>query len=51
MVLLRALLYLLAVALLTLAAFGVTARRVSLSTLGWACFVLAFALPDIAAAK
>lgn len=48
MALARALLYLVAVVLLVLAAVGVSSR-VSLPLLGWACFVLAFALPDIAA--
>lgn len=50
MALLRAVLYLLAVVLLVLAAFGVNPPRLSLVTLGWACFVAAFALPAIAAA-
>jgi hypothetical protein len=49
MVILRAFLYLLAVILVALAAFGV-GGRVSLALLGAAAFVLAFALPDIAAA-
>lgn len=49
MALARALLYLAAFALLLLAALNVTSKRVQLALLGWACFVLAFALPDIAA--
>lgn len=43
-----ALLYLAAVVLVVVAAFGVPAR-VSLSLLGFACALLAFALPAIAA--
>ena len=45
----RAVLYLLAVLLVTLAAFGIGAPRVNLALLGAATFILAFALPDIAA--
>lgn len=50
MELLRAVLYLAAVVLLVLAAFGVNPPRLSLATLGWACFVAAFALPAIVVA-
>jgi hypothetical protein len=48
MLLARALLYLAAVALVVLAACGVPSR-ISLALLGAACFILAFALPDITA--
>lgn len=48
MALAQALLYLAAVVLLVLAAFGVPAR-VSLALLGAACALLAFALPAVAA--
>jgi hypothetical protein len=44
----QAVLYLVAVVLLVLAAVGVPAR-VRLDLLGWACAVLAFALPTISA--
>jgi hypothetical protein len=44
----QAVLYILAVILIAAAAFGV-GGRVSLALLGAACFVLAFALPTIAA--
>lgn len=49
MTVLRAFLYLLAAVLVALAAFGV-GGRVSLALLGAASFIVAFALPDIAAA-
>lgn len=45
----RALLYLIAVVLLFVAAFGVTAGRVSLVLLAAACALLAYAWPDIVA--
>jgi hypothetical protein len=45
----QAVLYLAAILLIGLAAFGVGAPRVSLALLGAAVFVLAFALPVIAA--
>jgi hypothetical protein len=49
MALTQALLYLAAVVLIALAAFGVTARP-NLALLGASCFVLAFALPTMDAA-
>lgn len=49
MALAQALLYLAAVALIALAAFGVTGRP-NLALLGAACFILAFALPTMDAA-
>ncbi len=45
----QAILYLVAVVLLVAAAFGVTARSVSLVLLGAALALLAFSLPEIAA--
>lgn len=50
MILLRAVLYLAAVLLVALAAFGVGSPRLSLALLGAAVFIVAFALPDIHAA-
>ena len=44
-----ALLYLLAIVLITLAALGATAGRVSLVLLGAACALLAYALPTLQA--
>jgi len=46
----QAIFYILAVILIGLAALGVTPGRVSLALLGAAAFILAFALPVIAAA-
>lgn len=46
----QAILYIIAVILIGLAAFGVGGGRVSLALLGAAAFVLAFSLPVIAAA-
>jgi hypothetical protein len=45
----QAVFYIIAIALVALAAFGVGAPRVSLALLGTAFFMLAFALPTIAA--
>jgi hypothetical protein len=47
MVLLQAILYILAVVLVALAAFGVRSGRVSLALLGAASFILGFTLPTI----
>lgn len=49
MLLLQAILYITAVVLLVLAAFGIPAR-VSLALLGAACALLAYTLPTITAA-